>query len=88
MRDLREDRKILDEIDSKIISLLENRMEIVKEVGSYKLKNNLNIEDKNREKFIIEKLEKAINPEFKNIVEPIYSEIFKESKKLTSKIKR
>lgn len=87
MRDLKEDRKILDEIDSKIISLLENRMEIVKEVGSYKLKNNLNIEDKNREKFIIEKLEKAINPEFKNIVEPIYSEIFKESKKLTSKIK-
>ncbi len=87
MRDLKEDRKILDEIDSKIIALLEKRMEIIKEVGSYKLRNNLNIEDKNREKSIIENLEKVINPEFKNIVEPIYNEIFKESKKITSKIK-
>ena len=87
MRDLKEDRKILDEIDSKIIALLEKRMEIIKEVGSYKLRNNLKIEDKNREKSIIENLEKVINPEFKNIVEPIYNEIFKESKKITSKIK-
>lgn len=87
MRNLEEDRKILDEIDSQIIKLLEKRMNIIKDVGIYKLNNNLNIEDKNREKAIINKLEEIISPEFKNIVEPVYKEIFKESKKITSKIK-
>ena len=87
MRNLKEDREILDGIDKKIIRLLEERMKIIKEVGLYKLNNNLNTEDKNREKEIIEKLESEINLEFKNIVEPIYKEIFSESKKITSKIK-
>ncbi|MDU6743164.1 shikimate kinase [Peptoniphilus harei] len=87
MRNLKEDREILDDIDKKIIGLLEERMKIIKEVGLYKLNNNLNTEDKNREKEIIEKLESEINLEFKNIVKPIYKEIFSESKKITSKIK-
>ncbi|MDU1642918.1 chorismate mutase, partial [Peptoniphilus harei] len=87
MRNLKEDREILDDIDKKIIALLEERMKIIKEVGLYKLNNNLNTEDKNREKEIIEKLENEIDSEFKNIVEPIYKEIFSESKKITSKIK-
>ena len=87
MRNLKEDREILDGIDKKIVALLEERMKIIKEVGLYKLNNNLNIEDKNREKEIIEKLENEIDSEFKNIVEPIYKEIFNESKKITSKIK-
>lgn len=87
MRNLKEDREILDGIDKKIIRLLEERMKIIKEVGLYKLNNNLNTEDKNREKEIIEKLESEINLEFKNIVKPIYKEIFSESKKITSKIK-
>ncbi|WP_295149629.1 shikimate kinase [uncultured Peptoniphilus sp.] len=87
MRDLKEDRKILDGIDKKIIALLEERMKIIKEVGLYKLNNNISIEDKNREKEIIEKLENEIDREFKNIVDPIYKEIFRESKKITSKIK-
>lgn len=87
MRNLKEDRVILDNIDKKIIGLLEERMKIIKEVGLYKLNNNLNTEDKNREKEIIEKLESEINLEFKNIVKPIYKEIFSESKKITSKIK-
>lgn len=87
MRDLKEDRKILDGIDKKIIALLEERMKIIKEVGLYKLKNNISIEDKNREKEIIEKLENEIDAEFKNIVDPIYKEIFSESKRITWKIK-
>jgi len=42
MRNLKEDREILDGIDKKIIALLEERMKIIKEVGLYKLNNNLN----------------------------------------------
>lgn len=87
MRNLKEDREILDKIDNEIIKLLEERMKIVKDIGLYKLNNNLNTEDKNREREIIKNLENEIDGEFKNIVDPIYSSIFKESKKLSAKIK-
>lgn len=87
MRNLKEDREILDKIDSEIIRLLEERMKIIKDVGLYKLNNNLNTEDKNREKEIIKNLENKIDGEFKNIIDPIYTSIFKESKKLSAKIK-
>ncbi|WP_277251020.1 shikimate kinase [Peptoniphilus vaginalis] len=87
MRNLKEDREILDKIDNEIIKLLEERMKIIKDIGLYKLNNNLNTEDKNREREIIKNLENVIDGEFKNIVDPIYSSIFKESKKLSAKIK-
>ena len=87
MRNLKEDREILDKIDAEIIRLLEERMKIIKDVGLYKLNNNLNTEDKNREREIIKKLENKIDGEFINIVDPIYTSIFKESKKLSAKIK-
>ena len=87
MRNLKEDREILDKIDAEIIRLLEERMTIIKDVGLYKLNNNLNTEDKNREREIIKKLENKIDEEFKDIVDPIYTSIFKESKKLSAKIK-
>ena len=87
MENLKESRKTLDEIDSKIILLLEERMNVAKGIGIYKLNHNLNTTDKNRETEIIENLESKINPEFKNIVMPIYKEIFSESKKIISKVK-
>lgn len=87
MRNLKEEREILDKIDAEIIRLLEERMTIIKDVGLYKLNNNLNTEDKNREREIIKKLENKIDGEFKDIVDPIYTSIFKESKKLSAKIK-
>lgn len=87
MRNLKEDREILDKIDNEIIKLLEERMKIIKDIGLYKLNNNLNTEDKSREREIIKNLENEIDGEFKNIVDPIYSSIFKESKKLSAKIK-
>ena len=73
MRNLKEDREILDKIDAEIIRLLEERMKIIKDVGLYKLNNNLNTEDKNREREIIKKLENEIDGEFKDIVDPIYT---------------
>ena len=85
MRNLKEDREILDKIDAEIIRLLEERMKIIKDVGLYKLNNNLNTEDKNREREIIKKLENKIDEEFKNIVDPIYTSIFKKVKSFRQK---
>lgn len=87
MKNLDESRKILDEIDSKIVHLLERRMKISKEVGIIKANNNLNTEDSSREGEIIKNLENKIVPEFKSAIKPIYKEIFKESKNIISKIK-
>ena len=87
MKNLDESRKILDEIDSKIVHHLERRMKISKEVGIIKANNNLNTEDSSREDEIIKNLENKIAPEFKDAIKPIYCEIFKESKKIISRVK-
>ena len=39
--DLKELRQQIDEIDTKIIALYEQRMEIVKQVSIYKIANNI-----------------------------------------------
>ena len=87
MKNLDESRKNLDEIDSQIVHLLEKRMKISKEIGIFKANNNLKTEDSGREDEIIKNLENKIDPEFKDAIKPIYCEIFKESKKIISKIK-
>lgn len=87
MKNLDESRKILDEIDSQIVNLLERRMKISKEVGIIKANNNLKTEDLGREDEIIKNLENKIAPEFKDAIKPIYCEIFKESKKIISRVK-
>ena len=87
MKNLDESRKNLDEIDSQIVHLLERRMKISKEVGIIKANNNLNTEDSSREGEIIKNLENKITPEFKSAIKPIYDEIFRESKKIISKVK-
>lgn len=87
MKNLDESRKNLDEIDSQIVHLLERRMEISKEIGILKLNNNLKTEDSGREDQVIKNLENKIAPEFKDAIKPIYGEIFKESKKIISRVK-
>ena len=87
MKNLDESRKNLDEIDSQVVHLLEKRMEISKEIGILKLNNNLKTEDSGREDQVIKNLENKIAPEFKSSIKPIYGEIFKESKKIISRVK-
>jgi chorismate synthase len=49
-------REAIDKIDEDILIGLLRRQEISKLIGEYKKKNNLKIEDKNREKELLEKL--------------------------------
>ena len=49
-------RKKLDFIDKEILVLLENRMDIIRKVGQIKSKLDIPIEDLDREKEIIKKL--------------------------------
>lgn len=56
MNDLENYRNQINEIDSSLLELLDQRMKICQKVGEYKKKNNLQVLDVNREKILIEKL--------------------------------
>ena len=47
--DLGEIRNMIDHIDRKLVELIEERLEIVKEVALYKKENNMKIFDRKRE---------------------------------------
>lgn len=47
--DIKKLRKQIDEIDSKILSLYEQRMDVVRSIGEYKIENNLPVYDAARE---------------------------------------
>src|SRR5665647_3729386 len=48
-------RNQIDEIDASLVSLFENRMEIVVKVAEYKKKNNVEILNRGREEAVIKK---------------------------------
>ncbi|MBE6143182.1 MAG: chorismate mutase [Erysipelotrichaceae bacterium] len=53
-------RKKIDEIDTKLCELFENRMEIAKAIGQYKKEHNLDILDASREEIVLNKAKKRI----------------------------
>ena len=65
--DLGEIRKRIDQIDRKLVELIEERLEIVKEVALYKKENNMKIFDRKREEEVIDKnLSNVKNEELKH----------------------
>ena len=66
MSKLDEARVKIDEIDTKIIELFEERMTTVIDVINYKIENNIPVLDSNRESLMLEKnLNKIKNPKYK-----------------------
>jgi chorismate mutase / prephenate dehydratase len=71
---LRED---IDGLDEKILHLLNQRMDVVKQVGELKRSNNAIIYRPEREKFIIDRLEKLNNGLLnRKAIEAVFLEIF------------
>jgi len=67
--DLGEIRKRIDQIDRKLVELIEERLEIVKEVALYKKENNMKIFDRKREEEVIDKnLSNVKNEELKHYI--------------------
>ncbi len=83
--ELEEKRKILDEIDEKIAKLFLDRLKTVKEIGSIKKENNLDILDKTREEKIIQKMNfYASDLAEKEYLVGIYKNVMEESRKAQS----
>lgn len=79
-------RKEIDKIDSEIARLLEKRFEICSEIGDFKSKNNIETEDKSREKEIIEKIERT-DLKYRDNIKEVESKILLESKKIQDNLK-
>ena len=74
--DLNEIRLNINSIDKEIVKLLEERFNLVINVGKYKKLNSMNIFDEEREKIVIEKTKEYLeNNKYKPYLEKIILEI-------------
>lgn len=72
-------RSEIDMLDSKIMNLLEMRLEVVKAVGKYKQENQLEVLDQRREELIFDKI-KQLNLINEQEIIDIYQNIMKITK--------
>jgi monofunctional chorismate mutase len=76
-------RQNIDDIDKKILNLLEDRMRIVQEVGNLKEKLDISVEDLNRENEIIQRLTQHSSGKLsENQLIRIFTSVFKSSKQI------
>ena len=78
--ELNELREKIDGVDEKICALLKERFDLVKEVGEAKKKLGVNVENKDREKEVVEAVRNRLPNELKDYAEEIYCVIIKTSK--------
>ena len=77
---MEEYRKQIDEIDKKILALLEERLNVAGEIGKYKDQRNLPITDYLREKRLLSKIVEGSKPEFAMYNKILFSTIMEISK--------
>lgn len=83
MDELEKLRLEIDAIDTEIIKLYEKRMDVVKSVLNYKVKNSIPVLDKNREGSMLEKnLNKIKEEEYKKYYENVLNGYLKASKEM------
>ena len=81
--DLQELRRKIDEIDSQIVSLYEQRMDISKEVAEYKIETGKKVFDKVREEGKLRAVKALTHNEFNSLgVEELFEQIMSMSRKL------
>ena len=83
MKTLLKCREELDEIDNQIIQLFEKRMDVIKDVTTYKNANNLPIYDEKREKVMLENnVKKCKNTQYQKYYKTVLIGFLTASKEL------
>lgn len=72
-------RKQINEIDKKLATLLDERLDVCKKIGEYKKENNIPVLDSRREEEVFANIK--TNAKHEEVVE-IYKEIINQSKKV------
>ena len=76
-------RKEIDLVDRNISGLICKRLSIASQIRKVKKANQIKIEDKNRERIVINKVKKAVkSTKQKRAISNIYKEIIKQTKLL------
>ena len=75
MKDIKELREKINQIDQEMASLYENRMRVVSEIANFKMANNLAVFDKSREQ---EVLKRNLNNISSDELLPLYSRFIQE----------
>ena len=79
----------LKEVDLILIELFQKRMKIVSKIADYKIKNNIDIQDKNREQVVIERsLQSLENKDDKEYIISFLQPMMNISKKMQEKMKK
>lgn len=79
-------RTEIDLIDDEISNLLEKRFEICSQIGDFKSVNNIETQDRTREKQILAKIENS-GLKYSYYIREVISKIILESKKIQENIK-
>ena len=83
MLDLLEIRKQIDAIDSKMVELFEERMQLCEDVAEFKIENGKEVLDRKREEEKLEKLEHMASTQFNQAgVQELFRQIMAMSRKL------
>jgi len=81
VRDLKDLRKQINNIDRNLVKLFETRMKIVENVADYKYENNLNIYDGDREEAVLKQNMSYVKSEkLKDKLERLFVEVMETSK--------
>jgi chorismate mutase len=76
-------RRSIDEIDSRLLALIEERVRLVLQVGDYKREHGLAIYDPERERSLIERLTAEAHPPLEpSTVRRIFERLIDESRRL------
>ena len=79
-------RNQIDKIDSSLLSLFENRMEVVLKIAEYKKKNNMAILNEAREEVVIKKnLDLVKNKDLFSEVEEFFKSVMEISREFQNK---
>ncbi|MBR5359553.1 MAG: chorismate mutase [Lachnospiraceae bacterium] len=85
---LDEYRAKMDEIDDKLVRLLEQRMDISREISDLKTRENMPTQDMGREQYKLYVVsEKTGNPLYKEHMKRIFEAIMEQSRKLQDSLK-
>ena len=86
MKDLKESRRMIDEIDEQLIKLFEKRMETISDVAAYKLENGMSVLDSKREEDVlnrnIARVSEKWQPYYREFQESLFSVSRKYQKQL------
>jgi len=81
--DLEELRRAIDQVDSRLLELIHERVRLVLAVGAYKVRNGLSIYDPERERRLLERLTALAQPPLEpDTVRRIFERLIDESRTL------